>query len=56
MTEQENSLANINKSLGETLKTVKEINANPARPGNTKISGNLDEELKRRKLTTNDPT
>jgi hypothetical protein len=56
MVEQETTLANINKSLGETLRTVKEINRNPVRPGDTKISGNLDEELKRRKLTTNEPT
>ena len=56
MSEQENSLANINKKLSETLGTIKEINRNPVRPGDTKISGNLDEELKRKKLTTNEPT
>jgi hypothetical protein len=56
MAEQENSLANVNKHLDETLKTVKEINRNPIKPGQTKIGANLEEELKRRKLMTNDPT
>ncbi len=51
----ENSLANVNKQLGETLEKIKEINRNPVRPGDTKISGNLDEELKRKKLTSNEP-
>ena len=56
MAEQVNSLANVNKQLGDTLDKIKEINRNPIKPGQTKVGANLEEELKRRKLTTNDPT
>lgn len=55
MTQQENDLANINRGLDQTLQKIREINRNPARPGQTGIESNLEEELKRRKLTTNEP-
>ena len=55
-TDQEQNLARINQGLDQTLTKIKEINRNPVRPGQTGIEKNLDAELKRRKLTTNDPT
>jgi len=55
-TEQEDNLAKINRGLDETLKKVKDLNRNPVRRGDTRIGANLEEELKRRRLTTNDPT
>jgi len=55
-TEQEDNLAKINRGLDETLKKVKDLNRNPVRRGDTRIGVNLEEELKRRRLTTNDPT
>jgi hypothetical protein len=55
-TKQEEGLARINHGLDETLKKVKDLNRNPVRRGETRIEANLEEELRRRRLTTNDPT
>ncbi len=47
--------ANINRSLDETLGLVKDINRNQPRPGETRIERNLEEDLRLRRLTTNEP-
>ncbi len=45
----------INDRLKKTLGLVKEINRNQVRPGETRIERNLEEELKRIRLMTNEP-
>ncbi len=48
------NLVIINRSLKDTLGLVKEINRNQPRPRETGIELNLEEELRRRRLTTNE--
>ena len=49
------NLAQINSELRRTLGLVKDINRNQVRPGETRIERNLEEELKRIRLMTNEP-
>lgn len=55
MAELEDNAKRTNEALDQTLQKIRAINRNPARPGNTGIEANLEEELKRRKLVTNEP-
>ncbi len=45
----------INDQLKKTLTLVKDIKRNQVRPGETRIERNLEEELKRIRLMTNEP-
>ena len=49
------TLRNVNQQLRQTLGLARDINRNRVRPGNVKMEQHLEEELKRRKLTTNEP-
>ncbi len=55
MANSKENVSLINKDLKETLGLVREIKRNAAPRGETRIEANLEEELKRRRLTTNDP-
>jgi hypothetical protein len=54
-TQTEKTLKNLNQTLRQTLGLAKDINRNAVRPGRVRVEGHLEEELKRRKLTTNEP-
>ena len=54
-TKMELSLKNVNQQLRQTLGLVRDINRNRVRPGQVRMEQHLEEELKRRKLTTNEP-
>jgi len=54
-TQTELSLRNVNQQLRQTLGLARDINRNRVRPGNVRVEQHLEEELKRRKLTTNEP-
>ncbi len=54
-TKTETTLKNINQQLRTTLGLTKDINRNRVRPGRVRVENHLEEELKRRKLTTNEP-
>jgi len=54
-TKTELTLRNVNQQLSQTLGLVKDINQNRVRPGQARMERRLEEELKRRKLTTNEP-
>ena len=54
-TQTELSLRNVNQQLRQTLGLVRDINRNQVRPGQARMEQRLEEELKRRKLTTNEP-
>lgn len=49
------SLRNVNQQLRQTLGLVRDINSNRVQPGQVRTERRLEEELKRRKLTTNEP-
>ncbi len=49
------NLRTVNQNLRQTLGLVKDINRNQIRPGQARMEERLDKELKRRKLTTNEP-
>jgi len=54
-TKTEQTLRNINQHLRQTLGLAKDINRNRVRPGQVRVESHLEQELKRRKLTTNEP-
>lgn len=54
-TQTELTLRNVNQQLRQTLGLARDINRNRVRPGNVRVEQHLEEELKRRKLTTNEP-
>jgi hypothetical protein len=54
-TKTELTLKNINQQLRQTLGLQRDINRNRVRPGQVMLERHLEEELKRRKLTTNEP-
>ena len=54
-TQTELSLRNVNQQLRQTLGLARDINRNRVRPGQVRVEQHLEEELKRRKLTTNEP-
>jgi hypothetical protein len=54
-TKTELNLRNINQQLRQTLGLAREINRNRVRPAEVSMERHLEEELKRRKLTTNEP-
>jgi hypothetical protein len=49
------TLKDLNKNLLQTLGLAKEINRNRVKPNQVRVESHLEEELKRRKLTTNEP-
>ena len=53
-TKTELNLKNINQQLRQTLGLQRDINRNRIRPGQVRMEQNLEEELKRRKLTSNE--
>jgi len=53
-TKTELNLKNINQQLRQTLGLQRDMNRNPIRPGQVQIEQHLEEELKRRKLTSNE--
>jgi len=54
-TKTELTLKNINQQLRQTLGLQRDINRNRVRPGQVMLEQHLEEELKRRKLTSNEP-
>ena len=54
-TKTEQALKNLNQHLRTTLGLAKNINRSRIRPGQVRMESHLEEELKRRKLTTNEP-
>jgi len=54
-TKTELTLKNINRELRQTLGLARDINRNRVRAGQIQMEQRLEEELKRRKLTTNEP-
>jgi hypothetical protein len=54
-TKTELTLRNINQQLRQTFGLARDINRNRVRPGQVRMEQHLEEELKRRKLTTNEP-
>jgi hypothetical protein len=54
-TKTELTLKNINQQLRQTLGLARDINRNRVRPGQVRMEQHLEEELKRRKLTSNEP-
>jgi hypothetical protein len=54
-TKTELTLRNINQQLRQTLGLARDINRNRIRPGQVQMEQHLEEELKRRKLTSNEP-
>ena len=55
-TKTELSLRVVNQQLRQTLGLARDINRNRVRPTEVKLERHMEEELKRRKLTTNEPT
>jgi hypothetical protein len=53
-TKTELNLRNINQQLRQTLGLARDINRNRVRPAEVSMERHLEEELKRRKLTTNE--
>jgi len=53
-TKTELNLKNINQQLRQTLGLQRDINRNRIRPGQVRMEQHLEEELKRRKLTSNE--
>jgi hypothetical protein len=49
------TLKDLNKNLRQTLGLAKDINRNRIRRDQVRVESHLEEELKRRKLTTNEP-
>jgi hypothetical protein len=49
------TLKDLNKNLRTTLGLAKDINRNRIRRDQVRVESHLEEELKRRKLTTNEP-
>jgi hypothetical protein len=54
-TKTEQTLKNLNQHLRTTLGLAKDINRNRIKPNTVRVESHLEEELKRRKLTTNEP-
>jgi hypothetical protein len=54
-TQTELNLRNVNQQLRQTLGLARDINRNRVRPASVRVEQHLEEELKRRKLTTNEP-
>jgi hypothetical protein len=54
-TKTEQNVRVLNQQLRQTLGLQREINRNRVRPTEVKLERHLEEELKRRKLTSNEP-
>ena len=54
-TKTEITLRNLNQHLRQTLGLARDINRNRVQPQRVRMESHLEEELKRRKLTTNEP-
>jgi hypothetical protein len=54
-TKTELTLRNVNQQLRQTLGLQREINRNRIRPAQVSMERHMEEELKRRRLTTNEP-
>jgi hypothetical protein len=54
-TKTELTLKNVNQQLRQTLGLARDINRNRIRPATVRMESHLERELKRRKLTTNEP-
>jgi hypothetical protein len=55
-TKTELNLRVVNQQLRQTLGLTRDINRNRVRPSDVKLERHLEEELKRRKLTSNEPS
>jgi hypothetical protein len=54
-TKTELTLKQVNQQLRQTLGLQREINRNRIRPNEVSMERHMEEELKRRKLTSNEP-
>jgi hypothetical protein len=53
-TKQVQELKNLNQQLRQTLVIARDLNRNRVRPAQVRVESHLEEELKRRKLTSNE--